>query len=391
MTLLALLTGSGCRVLQTAVDAPGATVRAIAPGKKTGPTVDPVEVQQTLLRFADEFSASMVGGVERLRRGTQELERAEVLRWQLALGSEICSIASGPNPVANLLDMTVFITLTRSSLEEHWQPKVFGESASSIVESCREAETNTWRYAAKVLQPGEIVEFRHAIDVWRQQNPEPESVFAARALGLASRVVRATRTDTGRPGSVLNLLMLDPLSGLDPATREIAQTRMFAERALYVAQKMPMLVRWQTELLAVNAVEIPAVRQLITNSTLLSASVDRFSRAAEQLPAQVATEREEILRTLRSQEKELGPLVNEVQSALEAGSRMSTSLNTTLTTFDALMKRFGVGETHPAEADAQDAEPFRVRDYGDTAVRLEGAARQLTARPGAAGIQMERP
>ena len=70
---------------------------------------------------------------------------------------------------------------------------------------------------------------------------------------------------------------------------------------------------------------------------------------------------------------------------------MSTSLNTTLTTFDALMKRFGVGETHPAEADAQDAEPFRVRDYGDTAVRLEGAARQLTARPGAAGIQMERP
>ena len=52
--------------------------------------------------------------------------------------------------------------------------------------------------------------------------------------------------------------------------REIAQTRLFAERALFVAQKMPALLRWQTELLSVNAVEMPAVQQLVTNSTQIA-------------------------------------------------------------------------------------------------------------------------
>jgi hypothetical protein len=57
---------------------------------------------------------------------------------------------------------------------------------------------------------------------------------------------------------------------------------------------------------------------------------------------------------------------------------MSTSLNTTLTTFDALMKRFGVGETNNASPPSTNTEPFRIEDYGQTAVQLEGAARQFT-------------
>ncbi len=378
LILVLLIPGSGCRAVKTAVDAPGMTLRAVPPGKESGPPVDPVDVQQTLLRLAEEFSVNMVSGVERLRRGTNNLDRAEELRWQTALGSEICSIASGPNAVANLLDMAVFVTVTRAAIEEYWRPNVFGDSALPMLESCRDAETNAWRSAVKVLRTEEVVEFRRAIEEWRRQNPQPESVFAARALGLASRVSRAPRAATGKPGSVFNLLMLDPLSGLDPATREIAQTRMFAERALYVAQKMPMLVRWQTELLAVNAMETPTVRQLVTNSTTLSASVDRVSRAAEELPGRIVTEGEEILRAVRSQEKELTPLVNEVRQALESAARMSTSLNTTLMTFDALMKRFGVGETNTAGTRADDTEPFRVQDYGRTAAQVDAAARQLT-------------
>ena len=177
---------------------------------------------------------------------------------------------------------------------------------------------------------------------------------------------------------MFSLLKVDPLAGMDPAVREIAQTRLLAERALYVTQKMPMLLRWQTELLSVNAVEMPAVRQLVTNSTQIAASVERFAAVAEQLPGQVSTEREEILKALQSQEKNLTPLVNEVRQTLTAGSQMSTSLNTTLTTFDAVMKRFGVGETNNASPPKTNAEPFRIQDYGQTATQLEATARQLT-------------
>jgi hypothetical protein len=378
LSLLLLTLETGCRFVRTATDLPGQTVRAVTPGKKDKHAVDPVDVQQTLLRFADEFTTRMTIGVEKLRRDTNVLTPAEVLQWKIAIGTETCSIASGPNAFANLLDMTVFVTVTRTALEEYWQPKVLGESALPMLESCRNAETNIWGYAGTVLQPQQQEELRQAIEVWHSQNPLPESVLAARAVGFASQVAQASKADTTKPSSVFNLLNLDPLSGLDPATREIAQTRLFAERALYVTQKMPMLLRWQTELLSVNAVEMPAVQQLVTNSTQLAASVERFARVAEQLPGQLSTEREEILKALESQEKNLTPLVNEVRQSLTAGTQMSTSLNTTLTTFDALMKRFGVGETNAASPLSTNAELFRIQDYTTTAAQLEATARQLT-------------
>jgi hypothetical protein len=356
---------------------PGHTVRAVTPGKKGKPSADPVEVQQTVLRFADEYLTRMVVGVDKLQRGTNALAPAEVLKWKVGIGTETCSIASGPNALADLLDLTVFVTLTRMALEEHWQPKVFGDSAQTMLESCRSVEAEIWRYAGTVLQPQQQVELRQSIEAWHRQNPNPEDVLAARAISFASQVAKANQADT-KSDSVFSLLQVDPLSGLDPAVREIAQTRLFAERAFFVAQRMPVLLRWQTELLSVNALEMPAVQQLVTNSTEISASVDRFARVAEQLPAQVSAEREEILKALQSQESNLTPLVNEVRQTITAGTQMSTSLNTTLTTFDSLMKRFGVGETNNASPPGTNAEPFRIQDYGQAAVQLEGAARQLT-------------
>src|ERR1051326_1767042 len=183
--LLALC--SACRVVKTAAEAPGQTVRAITPSKKNQPTLDPVETQQRLLRFAEQFSTRITVATAQLRHGTNAIDPAEVLRWKIALGTETCSIASGPNAVADLLDMTVFVTVTRATLEEHWLPEVFGESARPLLESCRNAETEIWRLTGDVLKPEQQAELRQGIELWRAQNPLPENLLAARALGLTSQ------------------------------------------------------------------------------------------------------------------------------------------------------------------------------------------------------------
>jgi len=357
--------------MQTAVNVPGQTVRAITPGKQDKNIADPVEVQQQLLRFADEYSTRMVIGVDKLRRGTNAPDPAEILKWKIALGTETVSIAAGQNAVANLLDMTVFVTMMRTALEERWQPEVFGESARPMLESSRNGETEIWRLVGTILTPEQQAELRRSIDVWHSQNPLPESVLAVSSLGIASQLAEASKDNAVKPGSVFSLLKVDPLSGLDPAVREIAQTRMFAERALFVTQKMPMLLRWQTELLSINTVEMPAVQQVVSNSTQIAASVDRFAAVAEKLPNQVSTEREEILKALQSQEKDAASLMT-------AGTQMSDSLNTTLTTFDALMERFGVGETNNAAPPATNSRPFNIQDYTATAAQLAVTAQQLT-------------
>jgi hypothetical protein len=371
LVFLLIASGTGCRLVQKAANVPGQAVQAVTPGKKDKQAADPVEVQQLLLRFADEYTTRMVFGIDKLRRGTNVLDTADILRWKITLATATCSIATGPKPVANLLDMVIFVTVTRMALEDHWQPKVFGESARPLLESAQSSEAEIWLIAGGVLRPEQQTELRHAIATWYAQNPLPESVTAARALGFASQVAETHKDDAAKPGSVFSLLGVDPLAGMDPAVRELAQTRMLAERALFLTQKMPTLLRWQTELLTLNATATPAMQQVISNSTRISDSMERFAAVAEKLPNQVSTEREEILRALQAQEKD-------VTSLLSSGTQMSASLNTTLMTFEALMKRFGVGETNMAGPPPTNAEPFRIQDYTQTAAQLEATARQLT-------------
>jgi hypothetical protein len=65
-----------------------------------------------------------------------------------------------------------------------------------------------------------------------------------------------------------------------------------------------------------------------------------------------------------------------VTQTLVAGEKMSTSLNATLTTFDALMKRFGVGQpdTSPPNTNSP---PFNILDYARTADQIGTMAQHL--------------
>jgi len=376
IALLVAGLAAGCGTVQAVAERPGNTASVNASGKTVSPA-DPVVVQQSLLRLADEFTAHMTIGVNQLRRGPEPLPAAESLQMKIAFSTAASAIVSGENPIANLLDMTVFVSVTRMALETYWVPVVFGDSARGLLEGCRNAEGEAWRLAATVLTPEQQAELRAGMVAWQQRNPRPDSVVGARASGFADQIVTKEKEETSRGGSVFSILRIDPLSGLDPAAREIAQTRLFAERALYVTQHLPPILRWQMELLSVNTLDQPAVQQLVANTTQLTAAVDRVSRVAEQLPAQIDQQRQAITQSLEAQEKQLLPLVAETHATLASGREMSASLNTTLMTLDALMKRFGVGEPKPPGPAAPPGEPFRIQDYTQTAAQLEATAKQL--------------
>jgi len=370
--LVLVLSGAGCRVVKTTAELPARAVNTITPGQSDKKSPDPVELQQTLQRFADGFSVQMIAAADLLKRGTNALDTRDVLRIKIGFTTETTSIAAGPNAFANLIDMTAFVTVTRMALEEHWVPNVFNESAQPMLVTCQNAESNIWGIVGRTFGSKQQDQLHAAIQDWRAKNPVAERILGARTMQWSKELSGKNKTEAGSGGgNVLGLLMLDPLAGMDPAVREIAQTRLFAERALYVMQKMPSMLRWQTELLSINATETPAVQQLVSNSTAISASLERFATVAEKLPDQVSSEREQILKTLQAQEKDLSALMN-------SGTGMSDSLNTTLTTFDGLMKRFGVGETNNSTPARTNAEPFRIQDYTATAAQLDATARQLT-------------
>src|SRR6185369_10936271 len=108
------------------------------------------------------------------RRGTNTIDQAEVLKWKIVFASEISSIASGPNANANLLDMTVFVSISRAITEDYWLPKVYGESARPLLEAFIRGENEIWELAATILTPEQRTELREAIVTWHQKHPIPQ-------------------------------------------------------------------------------------------------------------------------------------------------------------------------------------------------------------------------
>jgi hypothetical protein len=369
LLLLAALS-TGCSLLKWNAELTSRTFKTMI-GMDSGTSVDPVDLQEQLLRSADIFLVGVTTSAEKLRRDGAPISQVDLQTLKISYTTTILALATGPNVIANLLDMVVLITRSRMMVEAYWLPEVYGESARPLLETCRETETQLWQIATPLLTATQQEELRQTIQTLHQQDRNSQTLLPTQALNFVTGVAKVSQKKRYEPSSVFSLLMLDPLAGLDPAARELAETRLFAERALFIAQRMPNLLRWEMELFTLKTAEMPQLQQLLTDSTQLAAAADRFSQVAVQLPTLLSTERERLLGALKEQETGLSSLAREVQQTLATGGQMADSTNLTLKTFQEVMARFNSGPQDPS------AEPFRIREYTDAAAQIHATATEL--------------
>jgi hypothetical protein len=367
------LTVSGCRLAQDVVAIPGEVVGVVTPGTAKAVAVDVVALQQKLLRVTDGFQTGAVDAIDRLRNKDGVLDHKTSLTLKISLMTGTTSIVSGSDTRANVLDMTVLVALTRMSVEDYWLPKVFGDSGKALLDVFRGSEAELWILSGTLLTTQQQQELLQGMVAWKLEHAAQESVVAARSVGFAAEVASGGKDGAGRSGGLLSVLSLDPMAGLDPAVREITQARQLAERALFVAQRMPKLIRWQTEMYTIEALDLPATRQMVANTTQITASIEKVTAVVEKLPEKLTKEREELVKILENQEKTLKPLVTEVRQTVEAGNELSKSLTVTLKTLDEFIARVS-----PPGPKDPNAEPFRIQDYVKAAAQAEATIRQAT-------------
>lgn len=360
--------------------------------------LDPAALQASLQRFADEYLSRTVAAMDEYARraGTPDA-RSQTLIWKLPVTTAAIAIVSSPNPSANLLDLITLAVVTRLAVGELWARADDPAALQPWLDVSRSLESTAWELASGVYGPEEREEVQSAIQRWWEAHADARSAFFARPLELVS-LIRQTEERTGRSANLFSLVRLDPTAGLDPAVREVIRTRLFAERALYAAQRMPFLLRWHIELLTDQVLRQPQPTEALASAARLAESADRLGRTAEtvgqaatQLPDRIAAERAAIVSALTAQQGQLRALSAEVGRTLAAGETMSTSINTTLRTFDALMKRFGVGEPGANPGPASDSPPFSILDYAHTAEQLTVMVRELNALFRDAGGTLDSP
>jgi len=382
LCLVLVLCLPGCRLIQGAADLPGDAMRVVLPGGgEDQKSVDIVELQQTLMRFSDDFTTGMLRTFELVEPEANKdpAAQAALLEARINLCNSAWGIAAGQNSIANLLDMVTIVSLLRMSVENYWIPQVYGDTALPILEEARKSEQGILTIAGRILTEKQLAELRQAIEDYYANKPNPEFVLYVRAYVFQSHLDGRRRESEG--GSVFGLLGLDPLAGLSPATREIAQTRLFGERSVFLAQRMPAILRWQTELAALEMLQYPQVDSLIQTAADLAETARRVSLTAEALPGQISREREEILSAVEGQQEGLTQLAGETRMALDSGAEMAANVNQALQTLNDLLARFDTGEEEGGDSGTADKEqePFRIQDYTAAASEISAAARELTA------------
>lgn len=212
-----------------------------------------------------------------------------------------------------LLDLVALITLERLEwIEEGRAVEVFGEENAPILEAVlHEADERVWRRARTYMTQDEVAHLEEVIRHWREQNPELRSLSFIRMADFAHELatsMTAFREDRGILGRIAE------------TNREIDEARLLGERAMYLAERSPLLLGWRVEAIVSDLMTHPdltglweGLDEITATASELEGRLGRLEGILEELPTELIvtlserTRIQEALNTVAG----VGPILDE--------------------------------------------------------------------------------
>jgi hypothetical protein len=227
--------------------------------------VSQIELQQDIQRFTSDFTSYLAEAGERIAEQSEPRQRELSLRRVLIYASNALDITTGPFPEINVADMIVFVTMSRHAFDRHWQPDVFGESGQPLADALAKAEGQIWDLAGKILSAQQQAQFHELIADWERAHPGRHSVEGIRFREFSARAGEVSEERAARARGLFG--------SITAATQKADRALLISERAMYLAQRMPFLIRAHARL---------AVQENITDSLNRLRGVDRL---LDRMPA----------------------------------------------------------------------------------------------------------
>ena len=223
------------------------------------------ELQQQLQRFATQFADRVTQATDELERSPRAEVRDEALRKNLRYVSSAMEIAAGPFAEVNLLDMLVFIRLSRTALERHWLPELYGADGAGLREVFARSEAELSELATQALTPAQRRQLDSIVETWLAANPSQVRVEGIRLTDFAAQAGSAAAETIGQAKGLL--------ASVSSATRAANQALLLSERALFLVHRLPFVLRLQArmaarELLRDTAVHFALLRRALVYGAL---------------------------------------------------------------------------------------------------------------------------
>lgn len=248
--------------------------------------LDEQQVQSLVMSLSDDLTFAVADACSQISaRTTRADSQLYCNSLRLGVATSAISAAVARNPRVGYGDLVTTAMLERISLEEPATARVLDPTDREQLHLVFEREENVlWSQLTQLITQAQADELRTMIMEWRKAHPDRESLTQVRLQELAAwRQTPTASPSTWSDASVLRLLRLDPMQGLDPATRQIKESRLLAERLGFWAQRLPMIVGWQMELTSSRLLQQASVNQVVENSTQFTTATTQFSKATTQI------------------------------------------------------------------------------------------------------------
>lgn len=275
----------------------------MADGKTTRPAAS--EIEARLMSYADRYLSKVAEATDLYQRAVPTKASRELgLATFIFPGLTVIGIASGGEPGPDLLDMVVFASLQRESLENGWAREILGDHAEPLLQTQRQLEAQAWDIARDVLSDDQMDRLRNAILAWRKMNPKQRYVANVKFDDVAaSRGQDQTARGLEEESSGL-------LAPLDAAVREGEEIRLMAKRSMYVIQRMPPLLLAQARFVLNEEVSPEQIDGLLKDISGFRTAVEKAQKNLDQLPELLDKERKAVFHDLDT----ISPLLTEGQT-----------------------------------------------------------------------------
>jgi hypothetical protein len=312
---------AGCSTSPRAADAS----KSDQVGRPTVTANEAQSIQSSVMALADTAMQRIASEINLARSGQTPEARRDEMAARLALSSSLVAIAMQPDPVDALADMLTFTTLTADAQRVAAMGKPADSPEARLQRALEQNDADAWRAAERWVNEPTRVAFRQRILSWSGSRNSASEVAFVRLADLKRAGSTSVESDSGL------------FDSLHAATQQIDQTRLLAERSLFLAQRMPFLMRWQAEVYTGNALATKEAQQTQAQIEQMSAIMETVSKMLGGMAQQIANERQAALDDL------FGHIAEERKAALLQVQDMvknerEAALQQAATTIDAQRK-----------------------------------------------------
>lgn len=384
LALLALV--AGCR--STLSQVPGVRWVASAAQPASGVTED--ELRSELGTYVNGFEARVVTASDAISSASKvQGERRAALLWKLNMIPLVERAAYLPDVEVSYLALYTTAVSLNEYLSTGEGATLFGEQQPVATRASAELEQRIEAIGSRFLTSEQLARVKRDVAEVVRQHPIRGVFVPETVAGLA---------DATAPGGRFDWLVHLPLTpfralqGVDSGAQAIRDFNTTAQRFTQVAGSLPLLLRWNLELLAFDLERHESVESGLLAFQSVARSADSLSVTAQALPADLRAQASALLGQVEASQGELRQTLEEARDTLSGAERVAQSVAPVADAMERTATQAqqagiawrslveavrGPAERPPGKA--EEARAFDIREYEETAGRVQSAAVELRA------------